>query len=90
MTLKTDQGPQAELVIQDNGIGVSEAIRHRLFDPFFTTKPVGKGTGLGLAIAYQIVVDRHGGQINCESALGKGTTFRLRLPVGQPAADPIA
>jgi len=51
---------------------------------------VGKGTGLGLAIAYQIVVDRHGGQINCESTLGQGTTFRLRLPVGQPAADPIA
>ena len=90
VALKTDQGPQAELVIQDNGIGISETIRHRLFDPFFTTKPVGKGTGLGLAIAYQIVVDRHGGQINCESTLGKGTTFRLRLPVGRPATDPIA
>ena len=67
--------------IADNGPGMSESVRSRLFDPFFTTKPVGKGTGLGLSISYQIVVDKHGGAICCLSELGKGTEFRIDIPV---------
>ncbi|RMF66627.1 MAG: GAF domain-containing protein, partial [Cyanobacteria bacterium J069] len=67
--------------IADNGPGMSAEIRDRLFDPFFTTKPVGKGTGLGLSISYQIVVQRHGGSLECESELGRGTTFTIRIPL---------
>jgi signal transduction histidine kinase len=66
--------------ISDNGPGIPEAIQSRLFDPFFTTKPIGQGTGLGLSISYQIVVDRHGGQLLCESVLHQGTTFSVVLP----------
>lgn len=67
--------------IADNGRGISESDRARLFDPFFTTKPVGKGTGLGLAISYQIVVERHQGQIQCRSVPGQGTEFIVRIPL---------
>jgi two-component system NtrC family sensor kinase len=66
--------------IQDNGLGMTPAIRERLFDPFFTTKPVGKGTGLGMSISYQIVVQKHGGSLECRSALGHGTEFILQIP----------
>jgi two-component system, NtrC family, sensor kinase len=65
----------------DNGPGIPEASRQRLFDPFFTTKPVGKGTGLGLSISYQIIVEKHGGTLECESTLGLGTEFRVEIPV---------
>ncbi|BAZ30197.1 histidine kinase [Cylindrospermum sp. NIES-4074] len=67
--------------IADNGPGIPESIQKRLFDPFFTTKSVGKGTGLGLAISYQIIVEKHGGQINCVSAPGKGAEFIIKLPL---------
>jgi two-component system NtrC family sensor kinase len=67
--------------IADNGIGMSEQIRSKLFDPFFTTKPVGKGTGLGLFISYQIIVDRHGGRMKCDSQLGRGSEFIIEIPV---------
>ncbi len=67
--------------ITDNGPGIPVDIQSRLFDPFFTTKAVGQGTGLGLSISYQIVVDRHGGQLSCESVVGKGTTFVVQLPL---------
>jgi signal transduction histidine kinase len=53
----------------------------KLFDPFFTTKPLGKGTGLGLSISYQIVVEKHGGILKCESAPGKGTKFWIEIPL---------
>jgi len=69
--------------IADNGPGISSEVRARLFDPFFTTKPVGKGTGLGLSISYQIVVDKHGGILKCESVPGQGTEFCIHLPVKQ-------
>ncbi|WNZ24046.1 PAS domain S-box protein [Leptolyngbya sp. NK1-12] len=83
----TTQASDETVTIQvgDNGIGMSEEIQQRLFDPFFTTKPVGKGTGMGLAISYQIVVEKHGGQLQCISAPGKGTTFILTIPVNQAA-----
>jgi len=73
-----------EIRIADNGPGIPENIRNKLFDPFFTTKPVGKGTGLGLSISYQIVVDKHRGQIECHSSPGKGTEFVVKIPVKQP------
>ncbi|MEG3940114.1 AAA family ATPase [Microcoleus sp. S36b_A3] len=69
--------------IADNGTGVTEEVRTKLFDPFFTTKPVGSGTGLGLSISYQIVVEKHGGQLNCVSAPGQGAEFIIEIPVNQ-------
>jgi signal transduction histidine kinase len=70
-----------EVHIADDGPGIPEAIRPMIFEPFFTTKPVGKGTGQGLAIAHSAIVDKHGGTLTCETELGKGTTFTIRLPV---------
>lgn len=67
--------------IADNGPGIPEETRQRIFDHFFTTKPVGKGTGLGLAISYQIVVEKHGGTIQCLSEPGKGTEFVVEIPL---------
>ncbi|MBD2387724.1 GAF domain-containing protein [Cylindrospermum sp. FACHB-282] len=67
--------------IADNGLGMSEEVKKRIFDPFFTTKPVGKGTGLGLAISYQIIVEKHGGLMECISEIGKGTEFWIEIPL---------
>ncbi|MBW4682534.1 MAG: GAF domain-containing protein [Microcoleus vaginatus WJT46-NPBG5] len=69
--------------ISDNGPGMTEEVCRRLFEPFFTTKPVGKGTGLGLAISYQIVVEKHGGELQCISAPGEGATFVIKIPIQQ-------
>ncbi|NEN90645.1 MAG: ATPase, partial [Okeania sp. SIO3H1] len=55
--------------------------KERLFDPFFTTKEVGKGTGLGLSICYEIVVEKHGGSLKCNSNPGKGTEFVIKIPM---------
>lgn len=66
--------------ISDTGTGISEENLKRIFDPFFTTKTTGKGTGLGLAISYGIIQE-HGGRILVDSDAGKGTHFRLKLPV---------
>jgi len=74
------KGRFVEVKIADNGPGIPEKIRQKLFDPFFTTKPVGKGTGLGLSISYQIVVERHRGNIECVSKLGGGTEFIIQIP----------
>ncbi|MBD2310577.1 PAS domain-containing protein [Desertifilum sp. FACHB-1129] len=73
--------------IKDNGPGMSESVRSRLFNPFFTTKPVGQGTGLGLAISHQIIVEKHGGSLQCTSQLGQGSEFRIEIPLRQ---TPIA
>lgn len=69
------------IAIADNGTGIAPEIQKHLFDPFFTTKPVGQGTGLGLAISYQIIVDKHKGTLQCFSELGKGTEFRIEIPL---------
>lgn len=74
---------RVEIKIADNGNGIPESIKSKLFDPFFTTKEVGKGTGLGLAISYQIVVDKHNGNLSFVSALGEGTEFMITMPVRQ-------
>jgi signal transduction histidine kinase len=76
----TDEN-QVIVSIADNGMGIPESIQKRLFDPFFTTKPVGKGTGLGLSISYQIIVEKHGGQIHCVSHLGRGSEFIITIPI---------
>ena len=75
------QGDRVLISIRDNGNGIPEQIRDNIFNPFFTTKPVGKGTGLGLSITYQIIVDRHGGKIDCHSSLGEGTEFAIEIPI---------
>ena len=67
--------------IKDNGCGMKPQTRERIFEQGFTTKEVGKGTGLGLAIARQIVTEKHGGTIVCDSTLGQGTTFTISLPI---------
>ncbi|MBD2203802.1 PAS domain S-box protein [Calothrix sp. FACHB-1219] len=69
--------------IADNGKGINSEIISKLFDPFFTTKDVGKGTGLGLSISHQIVVDRHGGKLSCNSTPGQGAEFVIEIPVTQ-------
>lgn len=70
-----------EIRITDNGLGMTEEVRPKIFDPFFTTKPVGQGTGLGLSVTYQIVVEKHGGKIECFSQPGKGTEFAIAIPL---------
>jgi len=70
----------AEIIISDNGLGISEALIEQLFDPFFTTKEIGKGTGLALSISHQIVVDRHQGTLTCRSS-SEGTQFVTRIPI---------
>jgi signal transduction histidine kinase len=76
-----------EIAVADTGCGIPQAIREKIYDPFFTTKKVGKGTGQGLAIVHRIVVRRHGGTVQCDSTVGKGTCFTIRLPVAGPSAD---
>ncbi|HRD92678.1 MAG TPA: hemerythrin domain-containing protein [Accumulibacter sp.] len=67
--------------ISDTGCGMGEDVQRRIFEPFYTTKPVGKGTGLGLSISWDIVVDKHRGTIGVASEPGRGTCFRIELPV---------
>jgi signal transduction histidine kinase len=69
-----------QIRIKDNGMGINAEVKKRIFDPFFTTKPVGEGTGLGLSISYQIVVDKHGGRLDCISVPGEGTEFIIEIP----------
>ncbi|MCW6050030.1 PAS domain S-box protein [Lyngbya sp. CCAP 1446/10] len=73
----------ATIRIADSGMGINQEVIHKLFDPFFTTKPVGKGTGLGLSISYQIIVDKHQGQLQCVSAPGEGAEFIVEIPISQ-------
>ena len=80
-----------EIQVCDTGSGIAPENYAKVFDPFFTTKQVGKGTGQGLSIARTIIVKKHQGEITFESALGKGTTFTIRLPMAKtcgPEATP--
>ncbi len=67
--------------VSDTGRGISEENLSHIFEPFFTTKEVGKGTGLGLSMAYDIIHNKHGGEIKVDSRVGEGTTFRVYLPL---------
>ncbi len=83
------RGANVELFVRDDGEGIPPQLIGRLFEPFFTTKPVGVGTGLGLSICRGIV-QTHGGTIQVESEVGRGTTFRVLLPATQDAPPGIA
>lgn len=88
-TKTEDEGVSVRIL--DNGCGMSEETRKRVFEPFYTTKPVGQGTGLGMSIIFRIIED-HGGRIEVKSVEGKGSEFKLWLPLTQPeaAADEMA
>lgn len=75
--------------IRDNGMGIVPELQSRLFDPFFTTKSVGKGMGLGLSTSYQIVVEKHRGQLMLSSMAGEGAEFRVELPIAPSSVQEI-
>jgi len=81
--------PAVEISISDTGCGIPPANLQRIFDPFFTSKEVGKGTGLGLSVSYGIVKS-HGGEIEVESTVGEGSTFRVFLPAPQAVVVPLS
>lgn len=74
--------PFVGISIKDSGVGMSPEVQKRIFEPFFTTKEVGQGTGLGLSISHGII-EKHGGHMEVESEVGKGTVFRILLPLGR-------
>jgi signal transduction histidine kinase len=76
------EGEEAWIRFEDDGCGIPQENLDRLFEPFFTTKPVGQGTGLGLSVSYSIV-QRHGGRIEVESQVGRGSRFTVHLPLRQ-------
>ena len=87
ITVRTGcEGDTVWVAVSDTGTGIAAENLTRIFDPFFTTKPVGKGTGLGLSVSYSIV-EKHHGRIDVESEPGKGTTFRVTLPVRRQHGD---
>jgi len=81
----TQPGPFVCLSVTDTGCGMDEPTLKRIFEPFFTTKPLGKGTGLGLPTVHGIAAQHHG-WVEVESAVGRGTTFRVFLPAAEPPA----
>ena len=84
ITLRTgQQGEEVWVEVADTGKGIAPEHINKIFDPFFTTKPVGKGTGLGLSLSYGII-QKHHGRIEVNSEVGKGTSFKVWLPVNQP------
>lgn len=90
ITVKTQLSEsQAVIRIQDNGIGMTDAVKQKIFEHLFTTKGVGQGTGLGLAIARQIVVQKHSGTLEVNSTLGRGTEFVISIPVKDLAVKDI-
>lgn len=79
-TQATEDGVRIE--IRDNGPGIPAEIREQVFTPFFTTKPAGSGTGLGLSLSYDIIVNKHRGELSVDTLEGSHTTFTISLPTG--------
>ena len=75
------EGDRIAVSVADNGPGIPAEIEAKIFNPFFTTKPVGQGTGLGLSISYQIITDIHQGALTCVSEPGRGTCFKIEIPI---------
>jgi len=87
-----DDAEGIEIEVRDDGSGIPEEILPRIFEPFLTTKEGGKSVGLGLAVS-QNIIERHSGKIEVQSKQGKGTTFRVALPLdgnAVPTAAPLA
>ena len=82
-------GKSVEVRISDTGTGIPKNIRKRIFEPFFTSKEVGVGTGQGLAIAHSVIVLKHGGTLDLETEMGKGTTFIIRMPLREPTLHKV-
>ena len=81
ITLRTwSENEGVAIEIEDNGSGIPENVKPKIFEPFYTTKPVGVGTGLGLDISYNIIVNKHRGEITVDSEPGK-TVFHIWLPL---------
>jgi signal transduction histidine kinase len=81
VTISTQKTAKEVIItVTDNGPGIPDSIREKIFQPFFTTKPSGKGTGLGLSLSYDII-KAHGGDLQVESTVGKGTSFYIHLPL---------
>jgi PAS domain S-box-containing protein len=84
ITIRTRQEPGWVVTeVEDTGTGIPPEVRDKIFDPFFTTKGIGKGTGQGLAIVQAVIVKGHGGRVDFTTEMGKGTTFRMYLPLSQ-------
>ncbi len=80
ITIYTEEEDQSVVIrLKDNGVGIPEDVQKRIWEPFFTTKPVGEGTGLGMSITFGII-EKHSGDIDLQSEVGKGTEFAIRLP----------
>ena len=75
-------GDKVEVSVRDNGDGIPKTILDKIFQPFFTTKPTGQGTGLGLSMSYEIVTKSHGGDLQVDTKVGEGTTFKISIPKG--------
>ena len=78
---QTETGEQAVLFIRDNGPGMNAEVCQHIFEPFYTTKATEEGTGLGLSVSYFIITEHHKGNITVESAEGRGTCFKIVLPI---------
>lgn len=88
ITIRTGaEAGEAWVEVADDGAGIPAENLERIFDPFFTTKPVGQGTGLGLSLSYGIV-QKHGGRMEVTSEIGRGTTFRVTIPVERAETAP--
>jgi signal transduction histidine kinase len=78
-------GGMARLEVIDHGTGIEPAVLGRVFEPFFTTREIGQGTGLGLSVCHSIVT-AYGGTISVDTAVGRGSTFRIELPAAPAEA----
>ncbi|THB81137.1 MAG: PAS domain S-box protein [Desulfobacteraceae bacterium] len=76
----TSSGKYLQFTVSDDGVGMTEKVKNKIFEPYFTTKEQGKGTGLGLAVVYGIVKE-YGGEVEVETKVGSGTTFKVYLPL---------